>query len=151
MNQPPGRSRTYGHDSPPLPKTKAAAARRERKPFKPNYESVDQPECGFYLVKLIARGPLVPARIFWSAGCDPETGEDLDRPSQLCAEVAGEVCEIWEVWHGRRQPTTEADYQFRLDTIRWARAHKPEMPECYPRKPINHADLPPIVDLFDAS
>lgn len=110
---------------------------------------VDRPEPGFWLIRLVKRGPYVPARIYWSEGIDPDTGESIDRPRLLCGEVAGEPCDPFDIWLTRRKPIDEKDFRFRTDEIRWLRQNKPDTPQCHPRRPIDFTNLPPIAELAE--
>lgn len=94
---------------------------------------VDQPEPGYFLIRLVRKGPLVPARItrrdgVWQAiingepqreGADPTTAQGVLR-----------------IWHGG-EVISEAGYLRAM--------HKARQPDALPpREPIDLTKLPPL-------
>ena len=95
---------------------------------------VDEPQSGFYAVRKFAygkwaRGPLVPARIWWEPGeTDPETGELLS-PEICRAEIDGRRADPWRVWTWlAARPITENEWK-------WLTALSPLLPKKIPPKP----------------
>jgi hypothetical protein len=92
----------------------------------------DEPQAGFYAVRRFrygewAKGPLVPARVWWEAEIDPETGELLsdERPR---AEIDGKPVNPWSTWTWlARRPIPESEW-------RWLKALSPLLPTKIPRK-----------------
>ena len=109
---------------------------------------MDEPQPGFFLIRMMRRGPEVPARIWWSTGTDEE-GHPLDRPLRLSAEIIDREVDPLEVWHRKRVPIPEQEFRYRRDLIRWARVHRPDMPECHPYRPVDMLRLPPLVKLME--
>jgi len=104
-----------------------------------------EPQPGFWLVRAVKGGPLVPARIYW---CDHEPGEPdnkLDRwPLPfLAAELAGKVADVERVWTMRGIPISEDEYRYRVADQAWARAHAPEEPVAQPYLPIDPLAVKP--------
>ncbi len=56
-----------------------------------------EPQCGFYLTRLVARGALVPGSIYLEQITDPETGE-LMADEVYRAEILGEQVDPNDAW-----------------------------------------------------
>jgi len=117
---------------------------------------IDRPQQGFYVIRLVKGGPLVPARIWRPCACTVPNGDDAidpnalhewretcDRFPHLRGEIDGKHADLWMVWTSGR-PTTEANWRYMTDVSRWARAHAPHEPEAQPRETVNLAAIPPI-------
>jgi hypothetical protein len=104
---------------------------------------IDTPEVGYWLMKAVKHGPLVPARIFW---CDHEPGVPdniLDRGGPfLAAEIAGAWVEVDRVWHSRGKAIDEKEYAFRLAEIDWSKKYAPSEPLANPRQAVSLKDAP---------
>ena len=105
------------------------------------------PEPGWFSMRLVKGGPLVPARLFRGAAVDPETGQPLDRSPVLLAQIGDRVPssdpgDIERVW--LQHPIPEAEYHHLMRVLAWAKARAPDAPEAKPRRPINHGKLPPV-------
>src|SRR5262249_38545812 len=102
-----------------------------------------------YLLRLTRHGPLVAARRQW---LDHEPGvpdNKLDRGNLSRfpqVDIAGEVVEpeLLEerLWAPRGhwkwvEPITRAEYEYRLQHLRWAERNDPESHELRPRRPID--------------
>lgn len=90
-----------------------------------------EPQAGFYKVRRFsygkwARGPFVPARIWWDAtDIDAETGELLS-DEKLLAEIDGKPVNPWRKWEWiARRPITEEEWE-------WLKALSPLLPEKIP-------------------
>lgn len=109
---------------------------------------VDQPEPGFFKLRLARGGPWVPARIWYGPPIDPITGEDLDRSPRLQAQTFDfeptadfvRICKVWT--HGVR--IDEAEYDFMRASIAYAKAHRPSDPIANPFRTVDVASLPPV-------
>jgi len=106
----------------------------------PDPRRVDQPEPGFFRIKLVKGGPPVAAAIVhdadgWHAVID---GDRL--PS---AEDPWHAEGLARVWH-YGLIIDEPEYRFMLARAAHARAHDPTHPTANPDQPINLADLPPL-------
>jgi hypothetical protein len=101
----------------------------------------DVPVAGWYQMRLVRGGPLVPVRI-WH-GLPIVDGEEQDRSPRWCVEVdgettrRGELLDITQVWPWcAREPISEADYRFMVAHSRWAKT-QPHHPKATPRRPID--------------
>jgi hypothetical protein len=78
-----------------------------------NMRAVDTPEPGFFAMRLVRHGPLVPCRIFAPCPMDPYTGAGMERrrawPDTLQADAAGR----------RRNPLTVWAYGKRITHAEW--------------------------------
>lgn len=75
-----------------------------------------EPKVGFWLVRPVARGPFVPARIFWHVTThEPGAPENaMDRSPLLSAEVNGNPVDLYDVWHRRGDPITAEEHDLAL-------------------------------------
>ena len=99
--------------------------------------SVADPEPGFFLVRLVRKGPVVPARIrhadgMWSALIN---GEAFGAASDPAA-----AARVFFIWHSGEE-ITEAEYQRRLIESRDA---PPDHPLANPDRPIDLTSMPPL-------
>jgi hypothetical protein len=91
------------------------------------------PQAGFYAVRKFrygdwAKGPFLPARIWWESETDPETGE-LVSPEECRAEIDGVFVNPWRTWTWlARRPIPESEWK-------WLRAQSPLLPTKIPRRP----------------
>ena len=102
---------------------------------------VDQPEPGYFRMRLVKGGVFVAARIvldghLWSAEINGEPQGEPD-PDHFAVEA---VHRIWT--SGTRIDQSEHDYL--LSVARWAEQNAPASPPANPRKPINLIAQPPI-------
>lgn len=103
---------------------------------------VDQPEPGFFLMRLVRRGPKVAARIvhdehgIWRAHIDGVPQE----PGGADPHRARGVLRIWH--SGTR--CTEQEYLYRLALKAWAMAHDPDHPAANPERPVSLRRMKPI-------
>ena len=116
-----------------------------------------RPNPGFYVMRLLRGGPLIPALIYRrcpmvvpqpSALGGPHPDDwcrPLDRSPQYRAQIDGKLVTVDRVWTARSlRSISPAEYQFRMGTLRqWAQVH-PVMPEARPRGRVNLAALPPL-------
>ena len=83
--------------------------------------TINCPEVGFFKVRLVARGPWVPASITRPCHCTVNGGddgaehawaEDCDRHPPLVGEIGGllvdDVCE--QIWHANSRAIDELEY-----------------------------------------
>lgn len=95
--------------------------------------AVAEPQPGFFLIRLVRKGPQVPARIchengVWWAIVDSQTFPSASDPAA--------APRVFPIWHGGEE-ITEAEYQHRLALKRWAQAHQPDHPAANPGRPID--------------
>lgn len=117
----------------------------------------DQPVAGFYKVRLVRGGPVVPVRIYWGRAIID--GEEQDRGFDWRCEIDGRTdrwerdddtdyrcrvpLEVDRAWPWcAREPVTVAEYQFLVSHAAWAKEHQPEHPKASPRKAVDFHTLP---------
>jgi hypothetical protein len=107
---------------------------------------IDKPEPGYWLVKAVKRGPLIPAAILWlDTRSEPGNPDNLmERSPHLCGFLAGEPVSPWSIWERRGIPIDEARYRFEVADGAWAKEHAPQEPKANPRQPIDLTALPPL-------
>lgn len=106
---------------------------------------VDTPTAGFYAMRLVRNGPLVPVRIWYGPPHDPVTGEELDRSHRYQAELGGKPTDVDRVWPWcAKHPIDEAEYRYMLGVSQWAAEHAPKEPEAQPRQPVDLGTMKPI-------
>jgi hypothetical protein len=116
----------------------------------------------YFVMRVVRGGPLVPARLWF---CDSEPGvpeNKLDRGRLSLyprADIGGVEVEpeqladrLFSLTDPRpaHPPThwryaascSEAEYRWRLDSMRWAEQHQHDHPVLQPRKRLAAADLP---------
>ena len=102
-----------------------------------------EPQPGFYTVRLVKRGPALPAITALTDGLwSTMINGVLLAPPHADPFHAG----VYTVWHGgQRSDAVEHAY---LSAVRnWALVHQPGHPLCHPRKPIDVGALPPVLPL----
>ena len=96
---------------------------------------LDRPEPGWWMLRLRASAPEVPAMI---AVLDHEPGDPdnkLDRwPLPLWAEIAGQLADPLTVWAQRKRPISPEEYAYQRALCLWTREHAPDEPLAQPRK-----------------
>lgn len=76
-----------------------------------------EPQCGFYLTRLVARGALVPGSIFLEQIIDEETGE-LMSDEVFRAEILGEPQDPNDAWlHFAKRPICRLFYMQRMGEL----------------------------------
>jgi hypothetical protein len=104
--------------------------------------SVDQPEPGWFEMRLVKGGPPVAARItrdeqgLWGAWIDGVPCGAMHTDPTLAAGV-------FRIWHGGRF-CTEAEHDYRLAMKAWALEHDGNHPAANPTKPINLGARAPL-------
>ena len=113
-----------------------------------------RPEIGWYKLKLIRRGPWVPAIIWcpcpmagpddspdpadWGHATDPWRG-----PRWLRARIGDAEADPLLVWE-RGYRIGRAEYEWRLQLSRWAKRHAPEQPEARARETVDLTQQPSL-------
>lgn len=112
---------------------------------------VDRPEPCFALVRLVRKGPQLPARIWRPCRCTPVGGDDqaehdwtprCDRYPPLQGEINGQRVDPVRVWHSGRF-CDRAEYDYRMSLKDWAETKAPFAPEANPEQAIDFNQLPP--------
>lgn len=107
----------------------------------PKKRVVDQPQPGLFKMRLVRRGPFVPAKIEkidgkWTATIN---GAEQWPPSADPVAAAG----VLRIWHGAAAITAQ-EYEYLIELKAWAEASAPEHPAANPTKPIDLSSLPPV-------
>ena len=104
------------------------------------------PHPGFWLVRLVKRGPLVAAcvRVVQTTAepDNPENDMTGTRSPHLAAFVLDEPVALDRVWNWRLDPITEAEYKFQCANAAWARRFSSEEPIAQPRRPVDLRKVP---------
>lgn len=81
-----------------------------------------EPQPGFFLVRIVQKGPWVPAVIRQEDG-------------QLRAAILGNPADVYRVWdYGH--PIARDDYDYLMADAAWCRRHAPDEPLANPDKPL---------------
>ena len=125
--------------------------RLKTRPTQQPARQVDRPQPGWFKLRLVRKGPIVPAEITHGPTADPETGRPLDRSWYYAAAINGEpdpapspspsdrVLFVWTSgW-----PISPTDYVRLLADRRWAAQYAPRSPEAKPRAPVNRWSIDP--------
>jgi hypothetical protein len=125
------------------PRKRLPALKKNIEQLVANHRVAARPEPGLFKLRLVRRGPWLPARIWW---CDHEPGEPdnlLDTGPILVAEIAGQAADPLEVWeHGQR--IEQVEYNHRLKVVVWATMHAPQEPEAKPNERVDLRKHPPL-------
>lgn len=111
----------------------------------------DGQAAGFYTLRLVRRGWRIGVQLFredglfWAeANGDPPTEPinlarlHTEMQEWLMGESAREM--VLRLWlYG--EPTTEADYRWRVEMRRWAEIHDPTHPAANPMRPVDTAKM----------
>ena len=107
----------------------------------------EEPHCGWYKRKLVAKAVFVPARIWLDV---PEhaidaAGELVDQPVMRC-EVNGQPRDPFEQWQWLAdKPISEAEFKYLTARNNWAGWYAPHLPEANPRKPVDWLNSPTVL------
>jgi hypothetical protein len=105
----------------------------------------DEPEVGWYKIRLVKGGPWVPARIWLEQNIDPASGE-LVADEELRAELNGNSADPYDQWIWlSARPISEQEFLYMEDLRRWAAWHAPDEPAANPRTPIDFQTVRPPV------
>jgi hypothetical protein len=128
---------------------------------------LNRPEPAFFVVRLVRKGPFIPALIwrecpfvipepleefsqppdYWCRPIDPWRG-----PVVLRARIGDDEADPYEVWERGRidpviletgQPAWRV-YEWRMGLREWALTHAPAQPEAQPRQPVRLEILPSL-------
>lgn len=109
---------------------------------------IDDPQPGFWLIRLAKKAPEMPARIWCErlpehadAPIDPWPNSET-RILGIFAEIAGKEAEVEAIWHRRGKPITEQEYHYRSAEAGWCRDYAPTEPLANPTAPVRLADAP---------
>lgn len=114
-----------------------------------------QPTEGFYAVKLVRRGPIVPAKLShingrWLATVNGEdqgyayTDEEIKTQIMICLLKGSAFSHPFVRIHAFGERIEETEYLRMLETVAWARGHSPDHPCLHPEEPIVLSTLPSL-------
>jgi hypothetical protein len=101
---------------------------------------VDQPEPGFFRMRLTNRGPYVAARIEHADGLWRATIDDVVQDPAHADPAKAEG--VLRIWHGAMR-VDEDSYNHALAISRWARENDPNHPAANPTQPVNIGKMKP--------
>lgn len=112
------------------------------------------PEPGYFRLRLVKRGPWVPALIWQPCPMVipvplelTPAPEDWCRPAErsrpLRATIGTSEANPFEVWISGYFITAQ-EYLYRLDLQKWATRHAPRQPEAKPKQSVDLTDLPAL-------
>lgn len=115
--------------------------------------SIDDPQPGYFKLRLVRKGPWLPARIRHEPMADPTTGEPLDRSYLWYAEIDGQLhappdrdparAGVFRIWlFGKR--ITEEDYSKLRENKARAERVDPQAPELNPETPVDLGRMKPL-------
>jgi hypothetical protein len=99
---------------------------------------IDQPEPGFFRMRLVKGGWLVPCQILCQRGLFWAVVDGTEHPKHHDPILAPWVARVWE----GGQSTTETDYRWRLLMREWASQHHKRHPCLTPTRAISMMDMP---------
>jgi len=101
-------------------------------------EVPEEPQCGWYMRRLVKGGPHVPARIWYESETDADgelTGDEVMR-----CEVNNKYEDPEEQWLWLAgKPILPVEYDYLTAVRNYAVAHAPDEPLANPRRPIDWA------------
>ncbi len=111
-----------------------------------NPRRTDDPQPGYFKLRLVKGGPFVGAAIFHRSPCDPETGEEMDRSPMWEAWKNGKIIRepspdaftagVYEIWMTGLE-ISEAEYRHLVADREWCRNYAPGSPEANPTKKVD--------------
>jgi hypothetical protein len=101
----------------------------------------DEPQCGYYMRRLVKGGPYVPARIWLE--------QEIDGSGELLVEEVLR-CEVNGLWKNPQEqwsylaghPISLEEYDFMRAYARWAERYSPNDPIVNPHKAIDNLQTP---------
>lgn len=111
----------------------------------------DNPQPGYFTMRLVRAGPAVVAVITHNLPRDPSTGETLTERSRIWeVYIDGlpigrpspdpQTAGVFQVW-GRGTPISKAEHDAHVARAAWMREHRPDMPEARPTKRADVSQL----------
>jgi hypothetical protein len=106
----------------------------------PQQLSENDPQCGWYKMRLCNRGPWVPVAITLDREIDEETGELLS-PEVIRCTVDGDAKDPIDVWSWCcTRPIAEHEFNYLTALRQWQRIHEPHLWDPY--KPVDMTETP---------
>lgn len=105
---------------------------------------IDDPQVGFYQIKLVKKGPFIPVRI-WDHIAERDEAGDLMEDEGLRCQIDGEEANPYEQWvYFGNNPITEAEYNFMVADSAHAKKYRPDDAKATPRKAISLSEMKSI-------
>jgi len=105
---------------------------------------IDEPQVGYYQVKLVKNGPYVPV-IVWDNVTEKDEAGDYQEDQGLTCRINGELVNVYEQWvYFANNEITKAEYDFMCADAEHAREWRPDDPKSQPRKAIDLSTQKPI-------
>lgn len=111
----------------------------------------NNPEQGFYKIRLVKDGPFAPVHILRLCVCSVgefelhDWSEGCDRYPQLTALRNGIEVEMDKVWpFCMNWPITAEEYDTLLAGNKWAEKYAPDSPGANLGEPVNHNTIEPL-------
>lgn len=148
MTDRPDRTRPYTRWHTLSPAEQAAAKAASRLAAVPSlllgWRAIAPPKIGYWLMRMVKKGPEVPASIQWEQTTNEPGNPDnvMERSPILTARINGELVAWDRVWDWAKREIDENEYRFRLADAAWARAHAPHEAIANPRKPVDLLQAP---------
>ena len=113
---------------------------------------IDDPQPGFFKMRLVRGGPFVGACISYGPPSDPETGGILEERSYLWeARINGELVRtpspdpakagVFRIWHSGTE-ISEPECRFLIADAEWVRMYAADTPSANPKQPVDLANMP---------
>lgn len=102
----------------------------------------EEPQCGFYMRRLVRGGPWVPAKIWREKEFDPETGSATGREWLRC-QVGERHRDPYAEWNALCQrPIERSAFNWENADFAHARLYRPDDPKANPAQPIDLLNSP---------
>ena len=87
---------------------------------------ITRPAQGWWLLRLVRGGPLVPACIRYEATqhAPGEPDNPIERPGCLVAYIAGQPVPLHDVWERKGQEIDGQEYAYQLAVLLWRQQHE---------------------------
>ena len=100
----------------------------------------DEPQCGWYMRRMIRGGPYVAAEIWME---QPVEDGQLVGDEKLMCQVDGRDADPVDQWtYLAAHPITEKAFRHMRATARWTKLNAPEEPAANPMAPVDHLKTP---------
>jgi hypothetical protein len=100
---------------------------------------------GFWMISRSKRHPEIPARTYWTNAEPGNPDNVLDRwPLPFIAgEIGGDLADPLDIFGApRKRQIKEAEYQYQMASMAWAREYSPEEPLANPDRRVDLSKIP---------
>lgn len=96
---------------------------------------VEEPVAGLYALRLRRNAVRSAIKVWHGPPVDPDTGEEMDRAPRWQATANNRPIDLDRVWPVcAKEPISQADYDYLLARVEWAKRHAPKSPDANPHK-----------------